>query len=66
MVGTFADVVVADAVVKGVPGFDLTLAKDALIKDVRTDRYVTVCPFCPVDFPMLCVVMMVRVSAGEW
>jgi hypothetical protein len=35
MVGTFADVVVADAVVKGVPGFDLMLAKDALIKDVR-------------------------------
>jgi putative alpha-1,2-mannosidase len=34
MVGTFADVVVADAIVKGVPGFDLNLAKDALMKDV--------------------------------
>ena len=34
MVGTFADVVVADAIVKGVPGFDLALAKDALMKDV--------------------------------
>lgn len=34
MVGTFADVVVADAVVKRVPGFDLSLAKDALLKDV--------------------------------
>ena len=35
MVGTFADVVVADAIVKGVSGFDLHLAKDALLKDVR-------------------------------
>lgn len=34
MVGTFADVVVADAIVKGVPGFDLKTAKDALMKDV--------------------------------
>jgi putative alpha-1,2-mannosidase len=34
MVGTFADVVVADAIVKEVPGFDLNLAKDALMKDV--------------------------------
>ncbi len=34
MVGTFADVMVADAIVKGVPGFDLALAKDALMKDV--------------------------------
>lgn len=33
MVGTFADVVVADAVVKGVKGFDLVLAKDAMMKD---------------------------------
>jgi len=29
------DVVVADAIVKDVPGFDLQLAKEALIKDVR-------------------------------
>ena len=36
MVGTFADVVVADAIVKGVPGFDLALAKDALMKDVSS------------------------------
>jgi putative alpha-1,2-mannosidase len=34
MVGTFADVVVADAIVKNVPNFDLALAKDALLKDV--------------------------------
>lgn len=34
MVGTFADVVVADAIVKGVGGFDLALAKEALLKDV--------------------------------
>lgn len=34
MVGTFADVVVADAIVKNVPNFDLLLAKDALLKDV--------------------------------
>jgi len=33
MVGTFADVVVADAVVKQVPGFDHVTAYDALIKD---------------------------------
>jgi hypothetical protein len=35
MVGTFADVVISDAIVKGVPGFELRTAKDALIKDVR-------------------------------
>jgi len=33
MVGTFADVVIADAIVKGVTGFDLMMAKDALLKD---------------------------------
>ena len=33
MVGTFADVVVADAIVKNVPGFDLHVAVDALMKD---------------------------------
>ena len=33
MVGTFADVVVADAIVKNIPGFDLHLAVDALMKD---------------------------------
>ena len=33
MVGTFADVVVADAIVKGVGGFDLNQAKNALLKD---------------------------------
>lgn len=36
MVGTFADVVIADAIVKNVPNFDLRLAKDALLKDVST------------------------------
>lgn len=36
MVGTFADVVIADAIVKDVPGFDLTMAKDALMKDVSS------------------------------
>jgi hypothetical protein len=41
MVGTFADVVVADAIVKGVPGFDLNLAKDALMKDVS--RFIMQC-----------------------
>ena len=34
MVGTFADVVVADAIVKNVPNFDLALAREALMKDV--------------------------------
>jgi hypothetical protein len=37
MVGTFADVVIADAIVKDVPGFDLRMAIDALSKDVRTE-----------------------------
>jgi len=37
MVGTFADVVVADAIVKNVPGFDLDLAARALEKDAFTD-----------------------------
>jgi putative alpha-1,2-mannosidase len=41
MVGTFADVVVADAIVKGVPGFYLNLAKDALMKDVS--RFIMQC-----------------------
>lgn len=35
MVGTFADVVVADALVKNVPGFDRRMAVQALIRDVR-------------------------------
>ena len=35
MVGTFADVVVADALVKNVPGFDRRMAIQALIRDVR-------------------------------
>ena len=34
MVGTFADVVVSDAIVKKVPGFNLENARDALLKDV--------------------------------
>lgn len=34
MAGTYADVVVADAIVKGVDGFDLNVAKDAIAKDV--------------------------------
>ena len=33
MVGTFADVVIADAIVKNIPGFDLNVAVDALMKD---------------------------------
>lgn len=33
MVGTFADVVVADAIIKHVPGFDLLTAVAALRKD---------------------------------
>lgn len=33
MVGTFADVVVSDAIVKGIAGFDLELARAALKKD---------------------------------
>ena len=33
MVGTYADVVVADAVIKGIKGFDLVTATDALLKD---------------------------------
>ena len=37
MVGTFADVVVADAIVKNVPNFDLALAKEALLKDASND-----------------------------
>lgn len=34
MVGTFADVVISDAIVKDVPGFDIRLAVEALGKDV--------------------------------
>lgn len=34
-VGTFADVVVADAIVKGIKGFDLNTAREAILKDVR-------------------------------
>lgn len=34
MVGTFADVVIADAIVKEIKGFDIQLAIDALRKDV--------------------------------
>lgn len=33
MVGTFADVVIADAIVKEIPNFDLELAIEALMKD---------------------------------
>ena len=33
-VGTFADVVIADAVVKDIKGFDLDVARDAMLKDV--------------------------------
>jgi hypothetical protein len=33
MVGTFADVVVSDAIVKGIKGFDYELARMALKKD---------------------------------
>ncbi len=33
MVGTFADVVVSDAIVKGIEGFDYELARMALKKD---------------------------------
>lgn len=34
MVGTFADVVVADAIVKRVPGFERDIAVAAISKDV--------------------------------
>lgn len=34
MVGTFADVVVADALVKNVPGFDRRMAIQAILRDV--------------------------------
>lgn len=34
MVGTFADVVVADAIVKSVPGFEVDTAIAAIMKDV--------------------------------
>ena len=34
MVGTFADVVIADAIVKDVKGFDINIAKNAILKDV--------------------------------
>ena len=33
MVGTYADVVIADAIIKGIPGFDYGIAYDALHKD---------------------------------
>ena len=33
MVGTYADVVVADAIMKDIKGFDLDIAREALIKD---------------------------------
>ena len=45
MVGTFADVVVADAIVKNVPNFDLKLAVAALTKDVSTRYSVFVMSF---------------------
>lgn len=48
MVGTFADVVVADAIVKNVPNFDLKLAKDALLKDVS--HFVCCCTLCVHSF----------------
>jgi hypothetical protein len=35
MVGTFADVVISDAIVKDVKGFDIRTAIEALKKDVR-------------------------------
>lgn len=34
MVGTFADAVISDAIVKDIKGFDLDLAIEAVIKDV--------------------------------
>jgi putative alpha-1,2-mannosidase len=34
MVGTYADVTIADAIVKNIHGFDLNLAIEALDKDV--------------------------------
>ncbi len=34
MVGTFADVVISDAIAKNIPGFELNTARDALLKDV--------------------------------
>ena len=33
MVGTFADVVIADAIVKNITGFDWSIARDALLRD---------------------------------
>ena len=33
MVGTYADVVIADAIIKGIPGFDYGMAQAALHKD---------------------------------
>ena len=33
MVGTFADVVISDAIVREIEGFDLELAREALTKD---------------------------------
>ena len=41
-VGTFADVVIADAIVKGIKGFDLDVARDAILKDVSVDFCVRV------------------------
>ena len=38
MVGTYADVVVADAIVRGVPGFDLAMAREALHKGNTIDN----------------------------
>ena len=38
-VGTYADVVVADAIVKGIKGFDLDTARDALLKDVSYELF---------------------------
>ena len=38
-VGTYADVVVADAIVKGIKGFDLDTARDALLKDVSHELF---------------------------
>lgn len=35
MVGSFADVVISDAIVNSIPGFDLNTAVDAILKDVH-------------------------------
>ena len=61
MVGTFADVVIADAIVKGVSGFDVMLAKDALLKDVRPYIHTSYIPYIHTYIHTVCLSSILNV-----